>query len=603
MAPFFRLKNTSCRHVLFKQNTIKTMSWKNLPDPPSSQIERLTEAIGVSPTVARLLARLGFTKPERAKKFITADIAQLDDPSRVSHLEDAVARICQAIDQQEQILVFGDYDVDGVTAISILILALRHLGANPRYAVPRRMTEGYGLSQAAIDRMLVGGKPQLFIALDCGTNAAEPIAFLRAMGTDVIIIDHHRSNKTTPPQDCILVNPHVFDAPDEPWTHLCAAGLAFKLVHGLRRARRAQNDPKADTLRLIDFLDLVAMGTIADLVPLQYENRIYTRFGLEMLKQRKRPGVDALLTACGIAQDQPLMPSDVSFRIGPRINASGRLDDATIAVELFLSTHAHDCHKMAAQLNDFNRERQEKERLVTEQAQQMVEINGYEKDPVFLLYGEDWHPGVVGIVAGKLSRQYARPCIVLGQESKGIAKGSGRGIHALNLVEILSRCKDLLLSWGGHPMAVGVSLEVSNINTFREAIIRTVTECQGCPDGDCGCDVEIAAWLQPADIGEDLLHDLEGLMPFGEANPEPIFGVRNMVLTSPVEIFGDGNFRFYIKGTPPRRGISVVAWRKADRLPPVGTPFEMAVRISWNFYNGRQYPQAELIDWRHCTKA
>jgi len=574
------------------------MSWKNLPEPPAPQIARLTDGLGVSPVVARLLARLGFDEPDHAKRFLSSDIAHLDDPSRICHLDDAVARLSDAIDRKEDILVFGDYDVDGVTAVAVLVLALRHLGAEARYAVPRRLSEGYGLSQAAIERVLEPGKPHVFVTMDCGTNAVEQIAFLKAQGIDVIIADHHRSKEDCRPMGAIIVNPHVFDAPDEPWTHLCAAGLSFKLVHGLRRVRRNRADPRAETLRLVDFLDLVAMGTIADLVPLRYENRIYTRFGLEMLRRRNRAGLDALLSACGIEPGQPLMPSDVSFRLGPRINASGRLDDATIAVELLLSPHAKDCRQMAEQLNEFNRERQEKERLVTTEAQQMITDNGYDKDPVLVLYKEDWHPGVVGIVAGKLSRQYARPCVVMGLESKGVAKGSGRGIHALNLVEILSHCKERLLSWGGHPMAVGVSLRVEEVDAFRQDIVRAVRACEGCPDGDCGCGIEIAAWVQPEQIGEELLNDIECMTPFGEGNPEPIFGVRGIVLSYPPEVFGDGNYRFYLPAVAPKRGISVVAWRKADRMPPARVPLELALRLSWNFYNGRQYPQAELIDWR-----
>ncbi len=572
------------------------MFWKTLPEATAPQTDRLTRELGISPIVACLLTRLGFDDPALAKHFLHADVRHLDDPSRISHLDEAVARISRAVDEGQSVVVFGDYDVDGVTAVAVLVLALRHLGASPRYAVPRRLSEGYGLSQAAVDRVLADGKPDLFIALDCGTNSVEQTAYLRMQGVDVIIADHHRA-KECGEADATIVNPHVYDAPDEPWTHLCAVGLSFKLVHGLRRLRREQGDPKAAELRLIDFLDLVAMGTIADLVPLRHENRIYTRYGLEMLRRRQRAGLGALLDSCGVAEGQPLLPTDVSFRIGPRINASGRLDDATIAVELLLCPDPAACREMAAQLNEFNRERQEKERLVTRQANEMIEANAFHKDPVLVLYGDDWHPGVVGIVAGKLARQYARPCVVLGKEPCGIAKGSGRSVPALNLVDILAHCKERLLSWGGHPMAVGISLSCEEVDAFREELVRVVKLAKDCPQCEPAA-LEISMWIEPSQVGEELLHDIECLAPFGEGNPEPIFGVRGVVLAHPPEMFGEANYRFFLPGGPQQRGVSVVAWHKADNVPPAGQPLDLALRLSWNYYNKRQYPQAELLDWR-----
>ncbi len=575
------------------------MPWNTLPEPPQELIDQLIEKLSVSPVVARLLARLGFDDPDQADEFLNCSINRLDDPSRISHLDDAVGRISRAIDQRQDILVFGDYDVDGVTAVALFVLVLRHLGARPRYAVPRRLSEGYGLSHEALDRVLKDGNPDLFVTLDCGTNSVDQIARLRKLGIDVIIADHHRS-KEGREADATIVNPHVYDGENEPWTHLCAVGLAFKLAHGLRRLRRAQGDPNAQSLRLVDLLDLVAMGTIADLVPMRRENRIYTRFGLQMLGQRKRAGIHALLESCNISAGQPLNPTDVSFRLSPRINASGRLDDASIAVELLLSSDGQQCAELANQLNEFNKERQEKERLVTQDALRMIEEGGFSSDPAFVLYGEHWHPGVVGIVAGKLSRQFGRPCVVLGKEGDALAKGSGRGVHSLNLIDILTHCKDLLQNWGGHPMAVGVSLHCKDIDTFRARLIETMhRECGGLEHTD-EVPVDISVWLPVEQINQELLEDIETLSPFGEGNPEPVFGVRAVQLPFPPEVFGEGNYRFYLPAAQQRRGLCVVAWRKAAKLPPASQPIDIALRIFCNFYNGRQYAQAELIDWRPC---
>ncbi len=444
-----------------------------------------------------------------------------------------------------------------------------------------------------MERVLAEEKFGLFVALDCGTNSVEEIRLLRQRGLDVIVIDHHRA-KQVEDAGCILVNPHV-SAEENGATALCTVGLVFKVCHALLKRLREQNHPVAQEIILKEYLDLVAMGTIADLVPLVRENRILTSHGLRQLQQTARPGLQALMEVSGIKPGGPLHPTDVSFRLGPRINASGRLADAVLPVDMLLSSDAARCQEMAARLNDMNRERQDIERLVSEEAMAQLQAQtDLEQQRGLVVYGE-WHPGVVGIVAGKLSRHFNRPCIVLGREGKW-AKGSGRSVAGISLVEVLHHCDALLESWGGHPMAVGVMLEAARVEEFRRAFnqaVETALQAGEIPEEP----INIAAWIGDIDISDEFLDQVEMFQPFGEGNPEPVFGISDITLRVEPIVFGENNFRFQIL-LDYRRKLGVVAWRKADRVPPVGVPLDLAVKLGWNYYNGRKYPQAELIDWR-----
>ena len=279
--------------------------------------------LGVSPILSALILQRGYTDPLRAKMFLSPKLANLDDPFRLKNLRKAVLRIIEAIEKRQNILVFGDYDVDGITSTTLLVSILRLFGLNPSYFVPRRMEEGYGLSEAALERALSSGKTDLLIALDCGTNAEEAVNYIHSRGIDLIVVDHHQAKDATA-QNHILINPHVFDFEGAPWRQLCTVGLVFKLAHGLIKEMRNRSDKRSWEINLKDYLDLVALGTVADLVPLVDENRILARNGIKRLKSTRRTGIQALIQASGIALGDDITPVDISFKLGPRINASGR---------------------------------------------------------------------------------------------------------------------------------------------------------------------------------------------------------------------------------------------------------------------------------------
>ncbi|MDX2187877.1 MAG: single-stranded-DNA-specific exonuclease RecJ [Opitutaceae bacterium] len=568
------------------------MRWIYTP-PAADLVAELSRQAGISPVLAELLLRNQIGSAEDAKRFLNPALSELNNPFLLQNVEAAASRLRQAMANRESVVVLGDYDVDGVSSTALLVSILRRFGLDPRFVVPRRMEDGYGLSRSAIDRALESGRPDLFIALDCGTNSHEEVAYLISQGIDVIVIDHHRSKERTLDQG-ILINPHVHSTDtDGDWRHLCTVGLVFKLAHGLLKQLRAENHPVAFRIKLRDYLDLVALGTVADLVPLRGENRILARQGLRTLQTTVRPGVRALMDVAGVKTTHDLMPVDISFRLGPRINASGRLADAALSVELMLSEDVHFCIETANQLDAFNRERQEIERQITEAAERMVEEQ-FATSPAVVLYGDDWHPGVVGIVAGRVSRKYNRPCVVLGNEGE-LAKGSGRSVDGINLVDALAVCSDRLRSWGGHPMAVGISLEKSQVEAFREAFAAAV--CQVAGEKLLEARLELAAWLTPEQIRDRLMDELCCLHPFGQGNPEPVFGVRGVVLHQRPEIFKGQHFRFFFDDARGRR-LFGVAWKMATRVPPTQVPLDLAVELTWNYFNDRKLLQLELIDWR-----
>jgi single-stranded-DNA-specific exonuclease len=574
------------------------MLWIHTPIP-AAEVEDLSKRAGVGPVLAELLLRVGHRDPALAAEFLRADLSGLEDPFLVGNVVQAVARLKAAIAAREKVTVLGDYDVDGVSSTALLVLVLRRFGLDPAFVVPRRSEDGYGLSRSAIDRALEAGKPGLFIALDCGTNSHDEVDYLMGQGIDVLVVDHHRSKDRTLERG-LLINPHVQGIAGEPaqpaWQHLCTVGLVFKLMHGLLKQLRSENHPVAARIRLRDHLDLVAMGTIADLVPLVGENRILAKNGLRILQETARPGLRALMDVSGISGAQMLQPVDISFRLGPRINASGRLADAALSVELLLSEDVKFSRETAQQLDAFNRERQDIERKITSEAERMIEER-YRADAGIVLFSEAWHPGVVGIVAGRVSRHYNRPCIVLGNEGD-MAKGSGRSVDGVNLVEILATCPEGLTSWGGHPMAVGISLPKSGLEGFRGRFAAAVRDHVGAEIAESR--LTISAWLTPDQITEHLMDELDTLHPYGQGNPEPVFGLRSVAFRRRPEVFKQRHFRFWLEDSRCRV-LSGVAWKMADRVPPQGVPLDLAVELNWNYFNDRKLLQIELVDWRKAS--
>ncbi len=515
------------------------------------------------------------------------------DPFEIHNLQEAAQRVCQAIDQNQQIVICGDYDVDGVTATTLLVDILQKFDTFPKYIVPLRLEEGYGLSQKAAERALdCDGQADLFIALDCGTNSVEEADYILSRGCDLLIVDHHQSKRSLP-EEALLVNPHVNETGDSDALNFCTVALVFKLAYGILKLKRRDQDSRAFNIVLREYLDLVAMGTIADLVPLTSENRIFTRIGLNALRRTKREGLLSLMRVSGMTASHGVRPVDISFKIGPRINASGRLADASMAVELLLSSDQAFCMETSLRLDSFNRERQEIEKKIVEDAMAQVEKDQLSHSGL-VVYGENWHPGVVGIVASRLTRAFDRPCIVLGKEGE-LAKGSGRSVEGINLVTVLSGFSDHLESWGGHPMAVGINLKIDRVDAFRDYFQKAVAEFAESQQFERV--IEISTFLELEEVNSNFMEELAFLQPFGQENQEPLFATRRVVFRQRPKVFKEDHFRFNLIDQTGRL-INGVAWKMAKRIPEVNTPVDIAYRLAWNSYGNQKILQIELVDWR-----
>lgn len=560
--------------------------------------DHLSRALSISPILARFLVSRGLSQAEDAKTFLSPKLADLADPFDLPEMREAVDRLVRALKEKEKILIVGDYDVDGITSTVILRRTLTLLGNEPAHVTPRRKDEGYGLTQAVLERGLTLTSPGLVIALDCGTNSKEERGLLAEREIDLLVVDHHQA-KTELPEDTILLNPHLHEDCGEPWRHLCTAGLTFKLAHGLLKRLREEENAAAQAIRPKDFLSLAALGTLADLVSLRGENRILARYGLKHLAHEPGPGLQALLQVAGVKPDIPLAGEDVTFRVAPRINACGRLDQADVATELLLANDPDRCRTLAEAMDGFNVKRRGIEAELTQEAEVLAKERFGDKLAVVASgSGEHWNPGVVGIVAGKLASELDKPCIVLAREN-GECKGSGRSAGGVNMVEALSRCKDLLNHWGGHPAAVGLSLPAENLEAFEQAFAQVVADLTGGQIPSPSLSIE--ATLAIEDLRSELLLELADLAPFGQDNPEPLLALRNVRLARPPRPVGAGQEHFQFAVHNGEELIYGIAWNMGDDVPPTSYELDLAFRFRWNHWNGRKLPQMVLRDWRRSS--
>jgi len=483
-------------------------------------------------------------------------------------MANAVERIFHAIDQRERVVLFGDYDVDGVTSLALLFEIFRLYGHAPSLFLPLRIEEGYGLSTEGIARCLRQHAPQLLIAVDCGTSSSVEINSLRQAGVDVIVLDHHEPKAELP--DCLLVNPKIANCGFE---YLCSVGLAFKLCHALLKTRRIDFDLKT-------VLDLVALGTVADIVPLHGDNRVFVKSGSVVLAASRRSGITKLIEVAGVKA--PLMPDDIGYRLGPRLNAAGRLANAEKALRLLITDNAIEAAELARELDEQNRERQEVEKQILQQAEEELAKNfDPARDPAIVLGARGWHPGVLGIVASRISKKHYRPTIIIGFDETGAGKGSGRSIEGCSIVRALSECSGTLEKFGGHEMAAGVSLREENLSQFRGQFLQAVAQQLS---GDALAPrLHLDAEIGLAEINVDLLHWHEMLQPFGNGNRQPIFVSSAVEMARPPRIIGERHLDLRLKKERAiRRAIFFDG--AAATLPP--GPWDVAFELHSNSYRG-----------------
>ena len=555
----------------------------------------LEEKSAVSPIVARLLSIRNVSTFLDTSNFLNPKLAHLSDPFEIPQMIRAIERIKQALVNEEPILLIGDYDADGISSVSILQKVLLELGANSAYVIPRRIDEGYGLTMKVLSRGLKENDASLVIALDCGTNSKKEAVFLEKSKIDLIVVDHHKAKdevSTIP----IILNPHLMQESKSPWYNLCTAGLTLKLAHGLIKNLKIQSSPLADKINLRDFLPLCAIGTVADLVPLQHENRIIAKFGLKHLAHNPSEGIKALLNEGKIDRNTCPKSEDITFKLAPMINACGRMDDPTVAISLFLENDSNKCRTLAQQMNQYNEQRKFIEAKLTGEAEKQAKSR-FADEPAVIATGSGdwWNPGVVGIVAGKLANSLSKPCLVLAKSDNGEYRGSGRGTKGLDLVMALTACKDLLLHWGGHPVAVGLSIKEDNLKNFTERFITEVSKQIGETPSEPV--LEIDSFINLNELEEKLLHEIEKLAPFGQGNPEPIFGIEKVRLHGRPRKVGKGHFKFSIYNGV--EAVSGIAWRMGDDIPPDDKDIDIAIRLQWNLWNQRKKLQMVMESWKY----
>jgi single-stranded-DNA-specific exonuclease len=531
------------------------------------------------PCIVELLKRKRFTCADEVNAFLDPRLRTVSDPFLLPNMEAAVARILEAIDRGERIVLFGDYDVDGVTSLALLAEMLRSYGAAPDLFLPLRMEEGYGLSPESVERCCQEHRPQLLIAVDCGTSSLAEIAWLKKSGVDVIVLDHHEPKSALP--DCVaVVNPKA--EANCVLEYLCSVGIVFKLCHALLKTRPTPGfDLKAH-------LDLVALGTVADIVPLEKENRIFVRRGMRELATSKRLGVRKLMEVAAVRA--PVAAEHIGFRLGPRLNAAGRLATAEKALRLLLTTDQQEAEELAAFLDAQNRERQVVERRIYDEAEEKLrEAFHPERDAAIVLGSRGWHPGVLGIVASRLARKYHRPTILVAFDPSGLGKGSGRSIEGLSLVEALNRCAAHLEKFGGHQMAAGLAVREQEFTAFADAFRQTARGLLS--DEDLQPRLHLDHELSFSELNADLLRWHQALEPFGNANLHPLFIARSVASAAEPQVLKEKHLVLRLRQQNHfRRAI----FFDGATAPLPAPPWDIAFRVTTDEYEGETRLQIQV---------
>jgi single-stranded-DNA-specific exonuclease len=548
----------------------------------------LAASARISEIVAGVLAARGVESEEEARSLLSPSLEQLHDPHLMLGMREAVERVLKAVDAGERILVYGDYDVDGTTGTVVLRRALSFLGAQTGYHVPHRFTEGYGIRRDVLERAKGEGY-SLVISVDCGIRAFEPLEWAREHGLDVIITDHHLpdDDEGAPPAYAVL-NPNQKGCayPDK---HLAGVGVAFKLAHALFRERGRES-------LVPGFLKVVAIGTVADVAQLTGENRAIVALGLADLHRATNPGLRALMEVAGCGDGTAMRAFDIGFRLGPRINAAGRMDAARAVVELFETKSHREARALAEHLDARNRERRDVQQQVTERAAAELELTGQGETAVVVVAGDGWHRGVIGLAASKLAERLQRPAVVISLDEDGTGHGSARSGDGFHMLDALTGCADLLEAFGGHAHAAGLSVRRENVAELRRRLNEHAARvmCEGEDGQPC---LEYDLELPAGALSLDLCGELEALEPFGAGWPRPVFVTRNLRVVGEPRVLKERHLKFGVAAGG--RVQDCIWWGGAERAtatPRPGASIELAYSVEANCWNGNTRLQLVVED-------
>jgi single-stranded-DNA-specific exonuclease len=564
--------------------------WVFPHDPDPAAVAALSAELHLPPLVCRLLLARGYSAIEPAKEFLRPRLQRLHSPHGLPDAALAVDRLARAVRDGETVLIHGDYDVDGICATTLLTRSLRYFGAKPAPFIPRRLEDGYDLSDAGVRAAREVGA-RLVVTCDCGTSALKPIAALCEAGVDVIVTDHHLPGGPLP--ECLAVlNPkrHGSDYPDR---DLAAVGVAFKLMLALAEKLGANAN------FVYNMLDLVALATIADVAPLRGENRIFARYGLRLMAETPHQGLRALMRASGM-DSRPITAGRVGFILAPRLNAAGRIGHAMQGVELLLTDSEPQANRIARELEEMNRRRQEIDRATLEAARKKVDALDLDNTFGIVLAEQGWHPGVIGIVASRIVEETGRPAVLIALEGD-VGKGSGRAPAPFDLHAGLSECRDLLIRFGGHRAAAGITIDAARVDEFAHRF-NEVARSRLTLD-DLQPELRIDAEISIDDVTDDLESLLRHFEPFGVGNPSPVFASRGVRLAVPARVVGTDGLKLRLAGTT--RDREAIGWGMGELAPelPMDAPFDIAYRVERDTYQGESRLQLRIADIRPAGAA
>ena len=564
--------------------------WNLAPSQPLLTGQLIRE-LPLSPLLAQCLVNRGLVTKEEVSDFLKPKLKLLADPFLIPNMEVAIERLWKARSNDERLLIYGDYDADGITSTALLVEALTELGWNVQAYLPGRFDDGYGLSPISVEKCLKQFEINLLLAIDCGSTSNEAIDCLNKNKVDVIVVDHHQLSNP-PPNPVAMVNPQLSnDYPN--FQELCSVGLAFKLIHAIVKKGRQEGLQKERDLDLKQYLDLVAIGTVADLVPLVGENRKLLRFGLEQLSNTTRPGLVALKKITNIKS--PVSVFNVGFNLGPRINAAGRMENPLAALNLLLAKDIFTAEKNAKLLDGFNLDRQKVERDISTKAIEDIK-NKFDPDKDFVIVegNMEWHLGVIGIVASRVMRKFYRPAFILTKDGNGW-KGSARSIEGFDLAEAMRECDDLLNDHGGHAMAAGVSVKPGQVDAFRERINEVAKKTINAEMFQAPLKLDAETNLSEMTLVR--IQEMQQIEPTGQGNPEIQLLIPNLTMSG--SIFRMGKDKQHVKfwANDDRESCEVIAWNLKPEDEPKGN-FDLAVAPQVNNFNGHLSVQLKLIDWR-----
>ena len=480
------------------------------------KINEIKKQYNISNLLATILVNKNITTKQDIELFLNPTRNDFYNPFLMNDMEIATNRIIKAMDNQEKVIIYGDYDVDGITSITVLKSFLCDIGLNADYYIPNRLEEGYGLNKNAIDKIYEQGY-KLMITVDCGISAVEEIKYENSLGLEVIVTDHHEPIEELPKALAVIDNKRKDST--YPFRELAGVGVSFKVIQALGQKLNLKEET------YLKYLDIVCVGTISDIVPLVSENRVIAKLGLKLIKQTKNMGLRSIINSSGYNQ---INSTTISFGVAPRINACGRMGKAEEALNLLLSKDIYEVNKLTQKLNEHNRERQEIEKAIFEDAVYKIEKNHLKKNRTIVLAGKNWHHGVIGIVSSKITEMYFKPSILLSLE-EGMGKGSGRSIPGFDLHDALMRCEDSIEKFGGHSMAVGIAVKEDNLNEFYEKFEKIAEEHK---IEEIIPIVNVDAKVELSEINKTMVEDLKELEPYGEANKMPVFAFKNVKIDS-----------------------------------------------------------------------